>query len=121
MSTNSVSAELQKLGKLIQTSIEACINQSNGPEPGDAPSRELFDARRSLIAAAGKIVELMSEPNARLQELATQYYESRALHIVADRRVADLLAGHDEDGVSIENLADKTGIEKRKLCMFILG
>lgn len=85
--------------------------------PSAPPPRDVFEAQRNLLAAAGKLTELVVEPGTRLQELAIQYMESRALHIVADKRVADILAdAGTEHGVHIDVLARMTRIEGRKLC-----
>lgn len=80
------------------------------------PSRELWDAQRTIEAVSGALVELVSEPNQRIQQALSQFLESRALFIAAERRIPDLLAEAGEDGLSIHALAEKTGIERRKLC-----
>lgn len=80
------------------------------------PSRKLWDAQRTIEALSGALVELVSEPNQRIQQALSQFLESRALFIAAERRIPDLLAEAGEDGLSIHALAEKTGIERRKLC-----
>lgn len=82
----------------------------------DVPSRELFDARRTVITATGKLVELVASPSERLIEVTSQYNESRCLHIVTALRVPDLLAKAGESGLAIEKLSADVGIETRKLC-----
>lgn len=80
------------------------------------PSRKLWEAQRTIEAVSGALVELVSEPNQRIQQTLSQFLESRALFIAAERRIPDLLAEAGDDGLSIHALAEKTGIERRKLC-----
>lgn len=90
----------------------------NDPGEGTArtlPSRKLWDAQRTLEAATGALVELVSEPNQRIQQVLSQFFESRALFIAAERRIPDLLAEAGDDGLTIQTLGEKTGIESRKL------
>jgi hypothetical protein len=84
------------------------------------PSRELFEAQRTLIAASGKFVELVSSPSSRLLEVSSQYNEARCLHIAAVLRIPDILEENGDKGVSMERIAMKVGIETRKLGMFLI-
>ncbi|KAL3431736.1 S-adenosyl-L-methionine-dependent methyltransferase [Aspergillus tetrazonus] len=79
------------------------------------PSPRLHEATRTVLAIAGAATELVAEPYSRIQEVACQYFESRALFVAAERRIADLLAGAGEDGLSVGEIAEATGIEERKL------
>lgn len=79
------------------------------------PSRRLWEAERTIEAVSGALVELVCEPNQRIQQVLSLYSESRALFIATERRIPDLLAVAGDDGVDIEDLAVKTGIESRKL------
>lgn len=85
------------------------------------PSRPFFNAQRILLAAAGSIEELISNPSTRLISLSMQYFESRALHIVAEHRVPDILQAYSGDGVHVGLIAEKTGIEEQKLCNSIIS
>lgn len=86
------------------------------------PSHELFELQRIVQAATGSLIELVSEPSSRLQEVSTQYFEARALHIAAERRIPDILFaarvthGDQEAGLSIKEIGNSTGIEPLKLC-----
>lgn len=82
------------------------------------PSRELFEAQRTLIGATGKLVELVSSPASRLLEVSSQYNEARCLHIAAVLRIPDILAESGDKGVSMKHIAERVGIETRKLGMF---
>lgn len=84
------------------------------------PSHRLHEAQRTLIAITGAATELVAEPPSRIQEVACQYFESRALFIIAERRIPDLLAGN-EDGLAVTEIAEATGIEAQKLCMFLVS
>jgi hypothetical protein len=47
--------------------------------------------------------------------------ESRALYIAAERKIPDILAEAGEKGLAIQTLAEKTGIEYRKLGKLVMG
>ncbi|KAK4653881.1 hypothetical protein QC762_511060 [Podospora pseudocomata] len=83
------------------------------------PSRKLWDAERTIEAVSGVLVELVSEPHQRIQQVLTQYMESRALFIAAERRIPDLLAEAGEGGLDVETLGRKTKIEYRKLARIL--
>ncbi|KAK4236295.1 hypothetical protein C8A03DRAFT_35829 [Achaetomium macrosporum] len=114
-----LSCKLLQLGGLIQTSIASYIANKDPVQPeghDTLPSKPLFDAQRALLSAAGMLTELVSEPRSRLLEVSSQYFEARALHIVADKRIPDILAKHGEQGLGIDKIAAQVGIESRKLC-----
>jgi hypothetical protein len=79
------------------------------------PSRRLWDAERTIEAVSGALVELVAEPQQRIQQVLAQFMESRALYIAAERRIPDLLAEAGDEGLDIKLLAEKTRIEQRKL------
>ncbi|KAJ8124187.1 hypothetical protein ONZ43_g41 [Nemania bipapillata] len=112
------SRQLLQLGELIQKSIADYVKLKHSPSKkneSSLPAKPLFDVQRTLLAAAGLITELVSEPQNRLLEVSTQYFEARALHIVADKRIADVIAQSGDKGVDIKTLASAVGIESRKL------
>jgi hypothetical protein len=80
------------------------------------PNVTLHEAQRVILAATGAITELVVEPYSRVQEVACQYFESRALFIAAERRIPDLLEEAGLNGMDIATLSAKTEIEKGKLC-----
>ncbi|KAI0931113.1 hypothetical protein AcW2_010267 [Taiwanofungus camphoratus] len=80
------------------------------------PSGALFDARRTIIGACGMCTDLVSEPQSRLMEIASKFYVSRALHVAAEARIADILADADpNEGMSIQQISQQVGIQERKL------
>lgn len=81
------------------------------------PSRELFEARRTVLAVSGKLVELVASPSERLLEVSSQYNEARCLHIAAALRIPNLLAKAEENCLAIGKLSANVGIEWHKLCM----
>ncbi|CRK45149.1 hypothetical protein BN1723_016488 [Verticillium longisporum] len=119
---DAVSNRLLKLGELIQTNITQLIESrravaatGNGTESSDLPPWSVFNAQRALQAATGSLTELISQPENRLLEVSSQYFEARALHIAADARIPDLLAETAPGGVPVVLLSAKVGIEARKL------
>lgn len=107
--------QLRQIGNLVQSSIDTVVNL-NETSKGDLPAKPLFDAQRALLSAAGKLTELVSQPSTRILEVSSQYFEARCLHIVADKRVPDILAEAGNDGVHVDKIAKSVGIEARKLC-----
>ena len=115
MSLDPRLAKLRQLGDLIQTAINDVVDLS-GDSDGKLPDQQLFDAQKILLSASGLITELISSPSSRLLEVSSQYFESRALHIVADKRIPDILAKAGDEGVHVVALAQEVQIESRKLC-----
>lgn len=117
MEPNSTSEKLIQLRELLNSALSTLI-ASSGDEKDPLLPKALFDAQRTVLSAAGMLTELVSTPSNRLLEVSTQYFESRALHIVAEKRIPDMLAGHDEKGVSVKKLAEKAGCDALKLCQY---
>ncbi|KAH1436348.1 hypothetical protein KXX32_006432 [Aspergillus fumigatus] len=115
---NIISDTVQTI--VAEWSAEAKAPQGSGKQNAPMlPSRELFDAQRTILAAVGKLTELVSDPSARILEVATQFQESRSLYIAAERRIPDLLAAGDEGGVHIDQISQKAKIEPRKLARIL--
>ncbi|KAF2836623.1 O-methyltransferase A [Patellaria atrata CBS 101060] len=91
------------------------IEKSSQLGSEEFPTKEIFDVQRNLLAAAGKLTELVSSPSNRLLEVSSQYFEARALHVVVDKRVADILNAAHGGCMGIETLATRVGIEPGKL------
>ncbi len=119
-------SKLRSLVQLISAAAETLIDdwQNEAPDNIDwetvggipLPNPVSFDAQRTIVAAAASIEELVFEPQLRLMTFASQYFASRALHIAADHRIADLLDSGDGSGVAVAELSSRVGIEKKKLC-----
>lgn len=107
--------QLVQLGALIQSSIASYVEYGGLEKEESLPSQECFYAQRAILAAAGSMTELFSDPSGRLLEVSSQYFEARALHIATDQRIPDILAKERENGVHLEKLAVETGIESKKL------
>lgn len=99
-----------------ETEILARSSTAKADNPRILPSRKLHDAQRTILAITGSLTELVAEPASRIQEVACQYWESKALYIATERRIPDLLAEAEEDGMDIQEVGQKTGIEFHKLC-----
>ncbi|KAJ5769698.1 hypothetical protein N7520_004257 [Penicillium odoratum] len=100
--------EAEASNSLSESSDSSTVTQA-------LPSYELFNAQRTIAAALGKLAELVPEPSVRILEVATQFQESRALYIAAERRIPDILAPHDQQGLSVTEISEKVKIEHRKL------
>ncbi|KAL2839749.1 S-adenosyl-L-methionine-dependent methyltransferase [Aspergillus pseudoustus] len=116
---NEAPIDIQKLvavGNLIQNSIQAVVDEATKQRPraSSIPSWPIYEAQRTIISATGALLELVSDPSMRLMEFSGQYWESRALAIAVAKRIPDLV-GSSEQGVCLEEIAAKTGIEIGKL------
>lgn len=115
--------KLRKLVKLVHDASNTIINEwEKTPEREPAfhggvslPSEPLYNAQRVVEGATGAITELISEPQSRLIQLSGQYFESRALHIAAEHRIAQLLHDHGEQGLHVNEISKAVGIERGKL------
>ncbi|KAI2622395.1 S-adenosyl-L-methionine-dependent methyltransferase [Hypoxylon sp. NC1633] len=83
------------------------------------PSHRLWEAEKTIEAISGSLVELVSEPYQRVQQILTLFIESRALFIAAERDIPDLLAEAGNKGLKIEVIAKKTNIEAKKLARIL--
>lgn len=125
MSVAEKAQRLRSLVKLLSDTSEVVIkeweiaeqtaSQTAGPLP-PLPSLELFNARRIVLGACGMCMDLVQEPQSRLMELANQFHSSRALHVAAERRLADVLSDADPQvGMSIQEISRKVNIDQGKL------
>lgn len=119
--------KLTQLGDLLNESIKIVTDEwsnerydaSQNPGVDNArflPSKRLHEAQRTILAISGALNEMVIEPFNRLQEFAAQFWESRALGVTVERRIPDILQEAGNDGMSVHDLAERTGIEPRKLC-----
>ncbi|GFF50688.1 sterigmatocystin 8-O-methyltransferase [Aspergillus udagawae] len=111
-------ARLLELCDLISRTARVIIDQWAAEIPAESTniaSPALFNAQKTLLSASGLLTELVSDPSSRLLEVSSQYNEARALHIVAELRVPDVIARKESQQATIEELSEATGIEKRKL------
>ena len=60
------------------------------------------------------LVDLVQDPQIRILELGSQYYEAHALHIAVEKNVADILATAPH-GLPLDDLAARTGVKAHKL------
>ena len=111
----SVRTVIEEWSKEEQPRASLSGKVTDGGTPKILPSRKLHEAQRTILAITGTLTELVSEAPNRVIEVATQYWESRALYIAAERRLPDLLAAAGENGVSAQELGKATGIEYLKL------
>lgn len=117
--------ELLKATEVLNAAVKTTVEEwtttgSEGTLIGDTrivlPTSSGYNAQKTILGAMGKIQELVSIPQMKLIEMSEQFYESRALHIAVEHRIADLLEGHDAEGVPVSELARLTGLHGGKLC-----
>ncbi|OSX64691.1 hypothetical protein POSPLADRAFT_1031734 [Postia placenta MAD-698-R-SB12] len=119
MSIAEKAAQLRSLVRLISDSAEAVIAEweTEGDTPHDVslvprlPSKELFEARRVFIGACGMGMDLVHDPFVRMTEVAASFYNSQALRIAAETRIADALKdANPQKGVSVQEISRQVGI-----------
>lgn len=114
--------QLRSLVRLLTDASERVIEgweaeatqNNNGTKTHAFPPGELYEARQIAVSAGAMIVDLVQDPQIRILELGSQYYEARALHITVEKGVPDILAEAPQ-GVPIEDLAARTGVKAHKL------
>ncbi|KAI5288167.1 hypothetical protein KEM54_005424 [Ascosphaera aggregata] len=125
--------DLLRVLEITKASVETIVSQweesppDAPPQPGEdkspgsdaLPSKELYEAKRRLIAATGKFVEIVSDPGDRILDITSQYHEARCLHIAASVRIPEILAKGADDGLSINEISAEAGIERRKLARIL--
>ncbi|PCH42449.1 S-adenosyl-L-methionine-dependent methyltransferase [Wolfiporia cocos MD-104 SS10] len=115
--------QLRDLLRLLNDSAEVIIKDLESGEQRAVvesgvplPTLEVHEATWIVIGACGLFLDLVQEPSIRLTEIACAYFLSRALHIVAHARVAEILADADlTEGMSAALISEKTGINEQKL------
>ncbi|RAL12387.1 O-methyltransferase tpcA [Aspergillus homomorphus CBS 101889] len=112
---NMISSTVHTIIAEWSAEVEASKDSSRQSDAPNLPSWELFNAQRTILAAVGKLTELVADPSARILEVATQFQESRAMYIAAERRIPDILAAGDEGGVHVDQISQEAKIEPRKL------
>ncbi|KAJ5456732.1 O-methyltransferase [Penicillium desertorum] len=119
--------KLTQLGSLLSESIKVVTDewsreqydtsQTSGVDNARfLPSKRLHQAQRTILAVSGALNEMVIEPFNRLQEVAAQFWESRALGVTVERRIPDILHEAGNAGMDVQILAQRTGIEPHKLC-----
>ncbi|KAL6234377.1 S-adenosyl-L-methionine-dependent methyltransferase [Aspergillus navahoensis] len=112
-------ADLSAATRILNSSVDGLIAQweADGAEGQSLengvllPTKAAYEAHKTILGAIGKIQELVASPPIRLIETSCQFYESRALHIAAEHRVADLVAAAGEQGLAIGELAKKANVD----------
>jgi len=123
MSAAAKAQKLRTLVSMLTDASEVIIKEWEAEEqapPAESgvplPSAALFEARRIVSGACGMCMDLIQEPGSRLTDIACSFFISRALHIAVQARVADVLADADPaQGISCEDISQKTGINAQKL------
>lgn len=124
-SIESRAAKLRQTIQLLSSASETLITQwektattETQPTPRagfQLPSHAEYEAEKTVKAALGTIEALACSAEIRLLEVSLCYVESRALHIVLNHHVPEILARQGHDGVHIDELGKATGLEKHKL------
>ncbi|KAF7341413.1 S-adenosyl-L-methionine-dependent methyltransferase [Mycena venus] len=82
------------------------------------PTPRLYEATKRALGAADMLQALLRDPRDQLMACAAQYFESRALHAASAARIPDILhqawLEGKSDGLTAEELSQKTGYEKNK-------
>ncbi|PCH41144.1 S-adenosyl-L-methionine-dependent methyltransferase [Wolfiporia cocos MD-104 SS10] len=123
MSNAERAQQLRDLLRLLNDSAEVIIKDWEGSEQtapvesgAPLPTPEVYEATRIVTGACGMFLDLVQEPGSRLTEIACVYFLSRALHVAAQARVAEILADADPtEGMSAALISEKTGINDQKL------
>ncbi|GBE84213.1 O-methyltransferase gedA [Sparassis crispa] len=121
--TSARAKELLALVALVtdasQIMIQEWAKEDSSVKAGEQDtfsSAALRNAQRTIISTCGSFTELAQVPQKRLIEVATEFSEARALHVVAEHRIADHLSAVDQKlGMPISELSKETGLHPQKL------
>lgn len=115
---------LRELGALLAGAIETLASQWEAPEgpiihPEAGVRRSTvspaeFHASRVIHSALGSLESLVVPPRDFLISLSMSHSMARALHIVTEHNIAELLSQAD-DAIPVEVLAASTGLDPGKL------
>lgn len=73
----------------------------------DLPSPALYEARRTFVGACGMGMDLVQDPIQRLTVMSGSFFDSRALRIAVEARIADVLDSADpKEGMFLGDIAD---------------
>lgn len=123
MTSSSRAQKLLALVDLINSSAKTILQEwekedsQSSTEDSILPSLELYNAQRTVVATCGAFSELLQNPENFICEVAMGFFQSRALHIAAEHRVADVLAAVGQGGMLVEDLGAKIGLDPHKLGM----
>lgn len=125
MSHPSRTSQLLSLVNLINKTSQTILREWEKEEPvafdvsrtgyePPLPTWELYNAQRTIVSACGAFAALVQNPQLRLLELSSGFFESRALHIALEHRIPDILA-RTEGGTYIGDLSAEIGVDSLKL------
>lgn len=112
-------ATLLQLSSLISEttkSLASVLSASTGSSSETTlPSTELYTLQQTLISATAMLSGLVADPSVRVIEIAAQFLEARALHVVVEKRIPDILAKAGDGGMKVGELGKAAGIDAWKL------
>ncbi|KAH9938266.1 S-adenosyl-L-methionine-dependent methyltransferase [Fomitopsis serialis] len=112
---------LRTLMRMLSDASEVVIEEWEAEEQtptgrSELPSSAMFEARRIISGACGMFMDITQQPTTRLTEVANSFFLSRALHIAAEAKIADVLADIDEnEGLLVDAIAEQEGVDAQKL------
>lgn len=123
-------SEISSLQKTLNSAIDAFkaeLIAQNLPEPSlntskrhpideitYIPTPVMYEARRVAVASLGLLKSLIQSPYDALAANTFMAIEGASVRLAGDIGLATVL-GDSEDGLTIQEIADKTGVEREKL------
>lgn len=127
--TTRSATRLREVSKVLSQAIETLASEWESSENSNQSqsgvhiidvSRAQYDASRIIQAALGSLESLVVPPHNKLTSLAMSYTICRALHLVAEHNIAEILSQVGDEGMSGTALACSTGLEAGKLCEWLV-
>ncbi|KAF4225477.1 hypothetical protein CNMCM8980_008650 [Aspergillus fumigatiaffinis] len=112
-------ARLLELCNLISRTARVIIDQWAAGTPAKSTNIALpalsNNTQKTLPSTSDLLTELVSDLSSCLLEVSSQYNKARALHIVAELCVPDVITRKESQQVTVDELSEATRIEKWKL------
>ena len=122
-------ATLRSLVRLLNEASETIIREwRNEDEQIDAteeaaktrgPTRQLFDAQRTLVGACHMCIGIVDDPFNRIADINYSAIASRVLCLAVQTGIPDFIDDFDEgEGVAIAEISRHSGIREADVCAY---
>lgn len=123
-------ATLRSLIRLLNEASETVIREWEAEDAQVAiqdtltkakvPSRELFDAQRTLVGACNMCIDIVDDPFNRIYDINLSVATSRALYIVIEAGIPDILDDvNAREGVSVSEISHRTTVNEADMGSYL--
>ena len=128
-STSDRVATLRSLVRLLNEASETIIREWNnedeqvdmnmGTAKTRGPTRQLFDAQRTLVGACHMCIDVVDDPFNRIVDINYSAIASRVLCLAVQTGIPDFIDDLDKgEGVAIAEISRRSGIREADVCAY---